>query len=170
MNNIEKFLKDAVLPKFKPYQSVEIESEQDTTDGSGRTRISISFDDKEAIEDPTFVGSPKLFKKAFFSDTHSNVVNKARKAFESNGHIWMNMARISIPSDPYHILDDKGEKRVDQDGNAILAHKIVVFVMEHEDPFAEYRRQCKRITREKRWATIQEDHEEEETAEALKGK
>ena len=176
MTNVEKHLDNFVQDAMKRYRSVAIGEVLETSDGSGREYITVSFDDAKAASDPHFVGQPRLFKKAFFSDTHSLAFLKAKQNKEvKDGYVEMDMLRAIVDCDPYHVLDENGEKREDQDGNAVIAKSVAIFIMSGENLKTEYRRQMKTLARQKRFITVSDPDEpvelEEEKEEALaKGK
>ena len=176
INNVEKHLDGYVQDAMKRYRSVAIGEVLETSDGSGREYITVSFDDAKAATNPHFVGQPRLFKKAFFSDTHSLAFLKAKQNKEvKDGYIEMDMLRAIVDCDPYHVLDENGEKREDQDGNAVIAKSVAIFIMDGENLKTEYRRQMKTLARQKRFVSVSDPDEpeileEEKEAALTKGK
>jgi hypothetical protein len=137
-------------------RSKKIDAAQETTDGSGRQYITIHFDEDESFKDPHYIGNPKLFKKAFFEDTHSNVFEAAEKAGATEGgYLKIPMMRATIDCDPYYVVDPTtGEKRQDQDDNDVIGSTITCFVMKGENIKTEYRKQLKRLARDNRFVNV----------------
>ena len=121
-------------------------------------------------DDDGFSGQSRAYVKCFFEDSHSLQFQRAQKAMENDAPLKIKGAKITkdlfTGSDDnrvkryYYVVDEKGKKRKNQDGEDIVSNRLAGFFLSDENPEVYFNNQIKKLTKAGLWVSVEETEPE----------